>query len=686
MSDSKLYTGKTYENSYVLNIEKSLKKKYETTQRSEIEYSFTGGGITAKLDTVSFELFIFACETYFDTCNKTTAKDKTGNEVQYTYQITDSTNLSFTINAYLTKCTLLINGKDPHQFIHQHAQEIHKIMSKTQINGAKINIEMLNQNLAIKLKEALNSLQQNKVIGEKLDKEQEKQNELQQDEKCFKCRRHCRTRSVMCKNNHWVHYKCDKLDEKEIEVIEQSEHNYVCKTCTNEAFDSRNNFEQLAILDNNCAINKSELSIADMMLQEEIQCYACNNFEQSVENRCLICDMPFHDNCLDNDTQKCYSCIGLSEQRDLSDKTQQQTHQTIPKSIEIETETISLSKSEQINISSETTPKNIQPESRPTVGIVQRAEIRQPTQTESTNLIIDDSTYTVIADRNKLDENHKIRMKELKQLEQKLKKREEQIKMKEAMINENMKEKTNILDRLHKSEFRNIELENTIKTLYTKIESLQNKPNQHLPEHQSSASKTTDDLVTGIREKVTKYVLSKVDDEINKLQNENKTTNNDSFNRQNKTYDYQQMYPSNQQQHYRQSSYTQNYGEPSATSQYSMYGARYSEPNQYYYRSENEDRNYQNYDQRIPSYFQNQAELETRNICKDNLIEVVPNWTNQDYVQNHISVQNKTTQHSRINDQDIYQLKHNNQPTSDNLYRHTGQALYYQPTRHTDNF
>ncbi|VDI78886.1 Hypothetical predicted protein, partial [Mytilus galloprovincialis] len=36
-----------------------------------------------------------------------------------------------------------------------------------------------------------------------------------------------------------------------------------------------------------------------------------------------------------------------------------------------------------------------------------------------------------------------IRMKELKQLEQKLEKREEQIKVKEAMINENMKEKTN---------------------------------------------------------------------------------------------------------------------------------------------------------------------------------------------------------------------------------------------------
>ncbi|CAC5411734.1 unnamed protein product [Mytilus coruscus] len=248
-------------------------------------------------------------------------------------------------------------------------------MSNTQINGAKINIEMLNQNLAIKLKEALNSLQQNKVIVKNLDKEQEKQHELQQDEKCFKCKRHCRTRSVMCKNNHWVHYKCDKLAEKEIEEIEQSVHNYVCKICINEEFDTRNNFEQLAILHNDCAINNPELSIADMILQEEIQCNACNNFERSVENRC--CDMPFHDNCLDNDTQKCYSCIGLAEQRDLSDKTQQQTHETIPKSVEIETTYIN--GSGPVNIPLETTPKYIQPEFRATVSTAQRDEIRQKT-------------------------------------------------------------------------------------------------------------------------------------------------------------------------------------------------------------------------------------------------------------------------------------------------------------------
>ncbi|CAC5379561.1 unnamed protein product [Mytilus coruscus] len=375
--------------------------------------------------------------------------------------------------------------------------------------------------------------------------------------------------------------------------------------------------------------------------------------------------MPFHDNCLDNDTQKCYSCIGLAEQRDLSDKTQQQTHETIPKSVEIETTYIN--ESGPVNIPFKTSPKYIQPEFRATVSTAQRDEIRQKTQPESPNtshLITDGSTYTVTADKNKLDENHKIRMKELKQLEQKLKKREEQLKMKEAMINENMKEKTNILDRLHKAEFRNLELENTIKTLYTKIESFQNRQNQHPPEHQNTTSTATDNLVIGIREKVTKYVLSKVDDEMNKLQNENKNTNNDTLSRQNQTsYDYKQMYPSNQQLYYRDSSYNQNYGEPPATNRYSMYGAQFSEPNQYWYRSENEDRKYRNHGQReISSQYSYQTELETRNICKDKLIEVVPNWTNKEKVQNHISVQNNTTHHLRTNDQNTYHSRHTDQP------------------------
>ena len=76
-----------YENNYTLNIEKSLRKKLESTKRPEIVYTQTGGGVTAKLDAVIFELFNHACEVYYKNTSeilnfkKTVATDKEGNNV-----------------------------------------------------------------------------------------------------------------------------------------------------------------------------------------------------------------------------------------------------------------------------------------------------------------------------------------------------------------------------------------------------------------------------------------------------------------------------------------------------------------------------------------------------------------------------------------------------------------------------
>ena len=84
-----------YENNYTLNIEKSLRKKLESTKRPEIVYTKT-----AKLDAVTLELFNHACEVYYKNTSeildfkKTVATDKEGNNVQVTYNITDATNSS----------------------------------------------------------------------------------------------------------------------------------------------------------------------------------------------------------------------------------------------------------------------------------------------------------------------------------------------------------------------------------------------------------------------------------------------------------------------------------------------------------------------------------------------------------------------------------------------------------------
>ena len=163
-SDSNLGYHQKYENNYTLNIDKSLRKKLESTKRTEIVCTKIGGGITAKLDAVTFELFNHACEVYYKNTSeildfkRTVATDKEGNNVQVTYNITDATNRSFTINAYLTKCTLLINGKNTNS---KDIKEIHKIMSNTKISGVKANIAKWNEKLAIELEEAIATLQTN---------------------------------------------------------------------------------------------------------------------------------------------------------------------------------------------------------------------------------------------------------------------------------------------------------------------------------------------------------------------------------------------------------------------------------------------------------------------------------------------------------------------------------------------
>ena len=171
----------SYSNNYMLNAEKSLKKKLESTKRSTIEYSFTNGGICVKLDAVAFELFIYSCDIYFSNINdqwldnrKTTATNKDGNTVQYTYHIGCKETQTYTINAYLTKCSLLINGKNVEKFIDDDIKEIHSIMSQTKINGVKIDVRLLNQALALKLEEALSELHSSEQ-----NRKNEKTNEAQ---------------------------------------------------------------------------------------------------------------------------------------------------------------------------------------------------------------------------------------------------------------------------------------------------------------------------------------------------------------------------------------------------------------------------------------------------------------------------------------------------------------------------
>ncbi|CAC5375424.1 unnamed protein product [Mytilus coruscus] len=71
--------------------------------------------------------------------------------------------------------------------------------------------------------------------------------------------------------------------------------------------------------------------------------------------------------------------------------------------------------------------------------------------------------------------------------------------MKEAAINDEAKEKTRLLDRLHKAESRNFELELTIKTMNKRIELLENQNSNNCTSNNNSR---TDDLILAVREKL----------------------------------------------------------------------------------------------------------------------------------------------------------------------------------------
>ena len=72
----------------------------------------------ASMDAMSFELLRYSCQQYYDSvvnqiqkAKKETAKDSKGSIVQATYTISLKNSAAYTLNLYLTKCSLLTIGK-----------------------------------------------------------------------------------------------------------------------------------------------------------------------------------------------------------------------------------------------------------------------------------------------------------------------------------------------------------------------------------------------------------------------------------------------------------------------------------------------------------------------------------------------------------------------------------------------
>jgi serine/threonine-protein kinase RIO1 len=63
--------------------------------------------------------------------------------------------MAYTVNLYLTTCKLLVNGKNPENFLDRDISNIHRYINSTTCNDKKLNVNKLNEILKEQLETVL---------------------------------------------------------------------------------------------------------------------------------------------------------------------------------------------------------------------------------------------------------------------------------------------------------------------------------------------------------------------------------------------------------------------------------------------------------------------------------------------------------------------------------------------------
>lgn len=501
---------------YTLNPEKTIKKKIDATKRVSIEYNATGGGITAKMDAASFEMFKFACEKHFTDLstqsnermvNLDKSVDTKGNIVQFTYSMRSDTDSLYTLNLYTTKCTLLINGKSTKQFLDIDLPSIHKLMTNITLQGKKVNIDELNRVMNDQLQKLLDATQ--KMSTNYLPAALASPVIPISPEKCTKCKKVCRSRAVMCSQNHWVHYKCAKLSSSEIDNIENSNDNiYTCSMHTQlivpaitNTFRSPNTSAKQILHDENDTADTCSICLSEIL---------------SNANSCEKCHLICHTECL-NDSQICAACSATDNQHEM------QSNATSCSPIKAQSIVV-------------------------TDGQSQSQSSATDNQEKSQSMILQNVTTILNSTENeqciRLD-NISAKQKQLRALDTKLKKKEDDLKLREHKLKQYENEQNKMENRIESLEARNKQLELTVTTLNSRLQMLDGLPQPTTATTQppsssnfnnSASASGYDMLLHRIHDKVTNFILDRVDNQIdeiinnnNKMQNQHHTINSNDY-------------------------------------------------------------------------------------------------------------------------------------------------------------
>ena len=533
---------------YTLNPDKTLLKKLAATKRQQIQYQTTGGGIKATMDAVSFELFRYACSEYYHSHNSKLfnikhdkSTDNKGNLVQHTYSVTINDTSSYTVNIYPTRCSLLINGKATRHFTETDLPEIHKIMMNTTIQGKPVNYNTLNQLLAQELQRLINEKSKSETSKPIPGKKAICPTPATDDIACIKCSRNCRKNAVLCQNGHWVHYHCDRLTQDKISEIESSSDNsvFVCSTC-----DKKRVLKIPALTSCSTSENTTPKSISESILSDEtnIDCPICS---EALSDEGIVCEQCFamcHLQCMNylaSDICICKACAASENQIKCSKSDKHESDETYSKQ--------GNDNYERLNSANATGSLNITP----------------PTD-QKIEIDLKNDNNPILSDLKARETELASRQKELRQLEQKLRKKEDELKLKDVKIKEYEKNSMKYEQKIEALEYRNRELESTIKTLreHAAINSnLTQNPHANFSQQntfhpQSSAPINTandnhgqyNQLIKGIHDRVSAYVLLKVEKQIENLIDNDSMLNSMDMNSNNQpgTYRFaQHTEPSN---------------------------------------------------------------------------------------------------------------------------------------------
>ena len=543
----------TAERNYALNIDRTLMKKLKATRRPSIEYKHTDGGITATFDAVSFELFKIALSEYYSQYPSTTGvaeihldKDKKGNIVQVVYKVKLNEGHGYTINLYTTRSSTLINGKATDFFMNEELKYIHQIISTAKFNNQKIDISSWNEALEGQLVALICTGDQPNISADKHD--------LLEKKTCYACKRNVKTRAILCDTgNHWVHYKCDKLSDEQINLLEHDDSNqYCCKMCSKKVVESQNGLLIIPKLTN---IEANTQTCAEKLLEEQNDCESneCSIGSEIITNQddelCESCNMVVHSSCTTNISgliycDGCATFLAQTEQVNEPNTNQIDTIGDIVSVDELRIPAVCNADTDKddscnVNHTENKQSKNVQPLKNAT-----KISATQPKNSKITK-----SRQNV---SNEQENDNSAKQSDIRQLELKLKKKQEELKVQEAKLIQIKDDKLRLESYIQKIEARNEELEQSNRLLRRRIgiledDSTQNTRNVNL--HNNSSNNgcdtrvdETDQVIVGIRDRITRFVLNKVDQQLSMLEN---NTRVDSCGIQNSSTHLQMPFQSN---------------------------------------------------------------------------------------------------------------------------------------------